>query len=224
MSTPTAAHDTAAYAIGDTVTAGLQIAGRLDRVVIDPLARQLTHLVVTPLTRPATARLVPVALVDPDGTGIALRCTLPEFDALPPAQVTHFLPGAEGRLGYAAEHLYSWPYYGLTMGGMGMGAMSYGGGPANAVIADRVPPGEMEIRRGDPVHASDGAIGKVQGLVVDRADQQVTHLLLQEGHLWGRKQVAIPISAVLSLTDGLQLNLTKHQIEALPGVDVDQIV
>ena len=46
------------------------------------------------------------------------------------------------------------------------------------------------------VHATDGEIGKVEGLVVEPAHGHVTHVLLQEGHLWGRKEVAIPIGAV----------------------------
>jgi hypothetical protein len=54
--------------------------------------------------------------------------------------------------------------------------------------------GEVEIRRGDHVHASDGDIGRVHGLVIDPRNHRVTHVLLQEGDLWGRKQVAIPIS------------------------------
>jgi hypothetical protein len=50
----------------------------------------------------------------------------------------------------------------------------------------------------------------------------VTHVLLQEGHLWGRKEVAIPISAVSSVDDdGIKLSITKHQVQALPAVDID---
>jgi hypothetical protein len=44
----------------------------------------------------------------------------------------------------------------------------------------------------------------------------VTHILLEEGHLWGRKQVAIPVSAVASIEDGIRLNITKRQVEDLP--------
>jgi len=45
----------------------------------------------------------------------------------------------------------------------------------------------------------------------------VTHVLLREGHLWGRKEVAIPIDAVASLDDGVQLSFTKKQVEDLPA-------
>jgi hypothetical protein len=35
-------------------------------------------------------------------------------------------------------------------------------------------------------------------------------------HLWGRRQVAIPVSAVASVDAGIRLNITKQQVEDLP--------
>ena len=87
---------------------------------------------------------------------------------------------------------------------------------------DKLPPGEFGVRRGQAVHATDGEIGKVEGLVVDSAQGHVTHVLLQEGHLWGRKQVAIPIDSVEKIDDGITVNLTKQEIEALPAVGVTE--
>jgi hypothetical protein len=46
-------------------------------------------------------------------------------------------------------------------------------------------------------------------------------VLLREGHLWGHKEVAIPISAVTGVDDGIRLNITKQQVENLPPVDID---
>ena len=81
--------------------------------------------------------------------------------------------------------------------------------------------GEVEVRRGEHVHASDGNIGRVQGLVIDPGDHHVTHVLLQQGHLWGKKEIAIPISAVKDVaSDGLRLNLTKDEVRDLPPVDL----
>ena len=85
-----------------------------------------------------------------------------------------------------------------------------------------VPLGEVEVRRDDPVHATDGNIGRVQGLVIDPRSHHVTHVLLQEGHLWGRKEVAIPISAVSSVEEeGIKLSITKRDVQDLPAVDID---
>ena len=46
-------------------------------------------------------------------------------------------------------------------------------------------------------------------------------MLLQEGHLWGHKEIAIPVSAVTRIDAGIRLNITKQQVENLPPVDID---
>jgi sporulation protein YlmC with PRC-barrel domain len=79
----------------------------------------------------------------------------------------------------------------------------------------------VAVSRGEQVHATDGDIGRVQGLVIDPASHHVTHVLLQEGHLWGRKEVAIPVSAVTGADDGIQLKISKQEVQDLPGVDID---
>jgi hypothetical protein len=89
-----------------------------------------------------------------------------------------------------------------------------------AVTYDSVPLGEVEVRHRDCVHATDGEIGLVEGLVIDPGNHQVTHVLLQEGHLWGRKEVAIPIGAVTKFDIGIRLNISKQQVGALPPVDI----
>lgn len=110
----------------------------------------------------------------------------------------------------------------MGMGGMTAG-MGMGIGPvAHTITRDRVPAGDIEVRRGEHVHASDGDIGRVQGLVVDPADHHVSHVLLEEGHLWGKKEVAIPIGAVTGVEDGVRLSLTKDEVGALPSVELDR--
>ena len=50
----------------------------------------------------------------------------------------------------------------------------------------------------------------------------VTLVLLQKGHLRGRKEVAIPIGAVTKTgTLLIRLSLTRNQVKDLPPVDID---
>ena len=74
------------------------------------------------------------------------------------------------------------------------------------------------MRRDKRVYATDGEIGRVEGLVIDPGNHHVSHVLLQQGHLFGRRQVAIPIGAVTGVVDSVQLNITKQQVENLPPV------
>jgi hypothetical protein len=191
--------------------------GTLTRVVIDPIAETVTHLVIAPHGLDGPGRLVPVTLVDDGKDGLAVRCSLAEFGKLDPAEETHFLPGPAGYPAYGPGQVLAWPYYGLGGMGMGMGAEF---GPGEPVTYETVPAGEVSVRRGDQVHATDGAIGRVQGLVIDPRSHHVTHVLLQEGHLWGRRDVAIPVSAVTGTDSGIRLNLTKKEVEDLPPVDL----
>jgi sporulation protein YlmC with PRC-barrel domain len=209
--------ETTEFTIGSEVACSDGVCGELARVVVDPVARALTHLVVDPKSRRGTGRLVPIGLVESTAEEIRLRCAMSEFEALEDAEETRFLPGASGQWGYGQSQMLSQPYYGLGMVGVGMGMDA---GP-QAVTYDRVPVGEVEVRRGEHVHATDGPIGQVQGLVIDPSDHHVTHVLLDEGHLWGKKRVAIPISAVKDVKDGVRLNLTKDQVRDLPPVDLD---
>jgi hypothetical protein len=208
------------FTIGSKVACSDGVCGQLERVVVDPVARALTHLVVEPKHHRGTGRLVPIDLVDSTANEIRLRCTTPEFEALEDADETHFLPGASGRWGYEADQMLLWPYYGLGIAlGSGVGI---GMNPRpQAITTERPPVGEVEVRRGEHVHATDGTIGRVRGLVIDPSDHHVTHVLLDEGHLWGEKRVAVPIGAVTDVADGVWLSLTKDEVRDLPPVDLD---
>jgi len=54
----------------------------VSRLVIDPAARAVTHLVIDPKHRRQSARLVPLDLVDTTAGKIRLRCTIAEFGQL----------------------------------------------------------------------------------------------------------------------------------------------
>jgi sporulation protein YlmC with PRC-barrel domain len=210
--------ETTTFTIGAQARCKDGVCGDVIRVVVDPITRTVTHLVVEPKHRIALGRLVPLTLVDTATDEIRLRCTLAQFKKLDWAEETQFLSGIGGYPGYNPGQVLTWPYYGLGGGGgLGMGNIP------QPVIITKVPLGEVAVRRGEQVHATDGVIGRVQGLVVTPEDHHVTHVLLQEGHLWGRKEVAIPISAVTGVDNGIRLSLTKQEVQDLPTVDVDHV-
>jgi len=202
--------ETASFTIGAVATGTDGACGKVTCVVVDPLARAVTHLVVEPKHRHGAARLVPLDLVDATTGEIRLGCSLAEFEELDPAEETRFLPGTPGYPDYDPDQILVMPYYNMGM------AAAYAG--PITVTYDTVPLDEVEVRRGDHVHATDGHIGRVHGLVIDRDSHHVTHVLLQEGHVWGRKEVAIPIGAVTGVDDGIRLNITKQQVQDLPPV------
>jgi sporulation protein YlmC with PRC-barrel domain len=187
------------FAMGAEASCADGPAGKVTRVIIDPATQAVTHLVIEPKYRLGAGRLVPLDLVDATDGGIRLRCTVEEFGRLEAAEETEVVDGLVG---------------GLALGGFGppLGVAA----PVQAIVQDVVPVGEEDIDRGQPVHALDGEIGRVEGVRVDPGDHRVTHVLLQEGHLWGRREIVIPASAVTKVEGGIWLNLTKEQVEGLP--------
>ena len=212
--------ETEAVTIGAEASCTDGVAGEVTRVVVDPVARAVTHLVVEPKGRQGLGRLVPLDLIDGTGGEIRLRCTLVEFERLDPAEETQFLPGTRGYEAYGPEQVVAWPW--VSLGGTPGVPGEMVSGTSETVTFDTIPLGEVEVRRGEPVHATDGAIGHVEGLVINPGNYHVTHVLLQEGHLWGRKEVAIPISAVTGVEGGIQLSMTKLDVEDLPPVNLDR--
>jgi sporulation protein YlmC with PRC-barrel domain len=201
---------TTSFTIGAAASCTDGVGGEVTRMVVNPLTREVTHLVVEPKHRHGSARLVPLDLVDAATGEIRLGCSLAEFEKLNPAEETRFLPEYPG---YDPERVLVMPYYSMGI------AEAYS--RPMTVTYDAVPLDEVEVRRGEHVHATDGHIGKVQGLVIDPDSHHVTHVLLQEGHVWGRKEVAIPIGAVSGVdADGIRLNITKQQVRDLPPVDI----
>jgi len=185
--------------------------GEIRKVVVDPVAKKVTHLVVEAPHRDGLGRLVPLELVQPGDGGVMLTCTREEFERLDAAEELQFLPGAEGMLGYTATDALSLPYYLL-------GAND----TVPPVIADTLPPGEVAMRRDTAVHAIDGEIGRVDGFAIDPESHQVSHVILQASHVFGSEEVAIPISNVTDMADDVHVNLTKDEVRALPTFTVDR--
>jgi hypothetical protein len=198
--------------------------GRLADVVIDPLQRRVTHLVVEPPHRHGLARLVPVGLARRDDASrrIALRSTTEEVRGLPAVEDFAYLRFGEFPLedpdwDVGIETVLAQPYYDFA---------GYGGPPPDydpnmAVVFDRIPKGEVEIRHAsDVVSADDHRLGRVDGFLVDGEDA-ITHVVLERGHLFGRREVTIPIGSVARVeTDSVTLELTKEEVARLPAVPV----
>ena len=210
------------FTIGATASCSDGHCGEVIRTIIDPADRTVTHLVIQPGHRHSAGRLVPIDLVESTEGEIRLRCTMAEFDRLDPAEEVDLAEGVDYGGGYGSAA--SVQGYGDTgVGGFGVGGSASGmgigmglGHRTPTIVTDNVPLGEAEVARHDSVHALDGEIGKVEGFVVDPGEHKITHVLLQEGHLWGRKEVAIPVSAVTAVDEGIRLSLTKQQVADLP--------
>jgi len=183
--------------------------GEVLAVVVDPKAGTATHVVVEPKGRRGLARLVPLDLVDATPGQIRLHCTEAEFERLDAAEQTL----AEFALGYQVPVQLLPPGW-RDAGGPTVEGSTIARIPEKETI-DIVPKGEVEERRGDHVHATDGDIGQLRALRIDSGSRRVTHLLVREGHVL-HKDVAIPFDTVTGFDDGVRLSITRQQVRDLP--------
>jgi sporulation protein YlmC with PRC-barrel domain len=206
--------------LGRTVGCTDAAFGELADVVVDPAKRRVTHLVVHPRHHPELGRLVPIERVRAAADGdeeIALDCALAEMDAFASVHEVAFL-----RLGELPVHDPDWEVGATDLlalpGPAGFDGVSLNLDPEVTVAYDRVPRGEVEIRRESAVTAVDGeALGRVDGFLADD-DGRISHLLLEHGHLWGRRQLAIPVAAIARVeTDEVVLAISKDDVGALPS-------
>ena len=193
------------------------VCGRSAYVLINPVIDQVTHLVVREDSSPNTEYIVPVDVVSETiADTIQLRCSKAELEKMDPFIQTSFVeekvPDYAGSGGYGMGNSFYWPYV----------------APERTVrmpVEDQqIPPGELAVRRGTRVEATDGYVGRVDEFVVNSENCHITHLVMREGHLWGQKEVIIPLSAMKAMGDTYEdavfLNIDKHQIESLPTFPV----
>jgi sporulation protein YlmC with PRC-barrel domain len=189
------------------------VCGRSVFVLINPVTDQVTHLVVKEDSSPNTEYIVPVDVVTGTITDtIQLSCSKAELEKMDPFIKTEFVEEKVSeksvRYGgglYQASSFFYMPYVtpGMT---------------AQAPVEHRqIPPGELAVRRGTRVEATDGYVGHVDEFVVDPKNCHITHLVMREGHLWGQKEVIIPLSTMGDTReDTVFLTINKQQIESLP--------
>ncbi|HEY7421594.1 MAG TPA: PRC-barrel domain-containing protein [Gaiellaceae bacterium] len=213
--------------IGNRVDCTDGVYGKLADIVIDPLEKRVTHLVVQLQQGDGGKRLVPIQLAkgrDDEQKEIELGCTLDEAQRFESVKEFAYLrlgesPADDPDWDVGVEDVLAMPYY----SGLADETGAYWGEPDSnmSIYYDRVPKGEVEIRRASAVISADGhSLGEVDGFLVD-ADEQITHFVLERGHLWGRKEVTIPIGAVARVeSDAVHVALSKDEVGALPAVRV----
>lgn len=178
-------------------------AGKSTAVIINPVTRTLTHFAVQDHeSLIPTTRLVPVQLVSestPDK--IHLTCTRAELSELELFSETHYIQNEDATIEYLEPYLTPLDVHYL------------------AVETEHVPPGELAVHRGTTVEAADGTIGTVGEFLIDPESGHITHLVLQKGHAWGKKEMTVPVGAI-DQVDGstVTLKLSKAELADLPSI------
>ena len=183
-------------------------AGFVSTIIIDPVHQAVTHIVVK--TSKDSDHKIPVDQIErTDQETIYLKCSLAELNQMDIFTETHYVKSGNPDYSMYMSGAYESPYVTNI-------EEDY-----VPVEEEQVPVGELAIHRGTKVEATDGDVGILEEFIVDANTGKVSHFILRKGHLWGQRDVTIPMTAVdHSEGDKVFLTLDKEAIAALPSVKV----
>lgn len=189
--------------------------GHVSSVLINPVTRKVTHLVVKARGILGQERMVPVELVnDSNAEKIDLRMDRATFHTMEDFLSIKYVRGEDPFEVYMPQHYYLHPY-------MLPDTEPDYEPDAYYTQVENIPPDELAIRHGSDVFAQDGRIGKVDELLVSPTTDKISHIVLRERHLWDLKHITIPVSEIEHIdVDGVYLKLTIDEVNELPAITI----
>lgn len=173
-------------------TADNRKVGAIDRVVIDPHTKEVTHLVVRKGFLFKEHKVIPISLVAGAGEDyITLRAFEDELE-LPKFEETHYVPLAD------QDKLYPYPPAGSAWWGY-PGFMTYEELQHVPTVKQNIPEHTVALKKDANVIDADGThVGKVARIVTDSATDRATHIVVSGGLLEG--EILIPTSWITTIT------------------------
>lgn len=218
---------------GDTV-------GHVDRVVLDPRTKEVTHIVVRKGTLFTTDRVLPVKMVaDTNADRILLQPDLTKGDLenLPEFEETQYLLALEedyvkrpqaGTVTPVAAHIATattapamvwYPSSPAALSGYsGLGMLPYV--PAADYVTQtkrNIPDNAIGLKDGAHVHSADGHhVGDVERVFVDEQSHRATHLLIEHG-IFFKTHTPIPVTWIDTVTENdVTLAVSEKLLKGLP--------
>ena len=164
--------------------------GTIDRVVLDPQTKEVTHLVVNKGFLFMDAKVVPMSLVGAaTGDQVILRSGASGLDELPDFREPHVVPIDRG---------YGKPKYVVK-------------------TQENIPEDSVALEEGTKVLSSDGEhVGDIERFLTDNLEEQVTHLLISEGLILKGKKL-IPTKWITYISEAeVRLSVDSNLVESLP--------
>ncbi len=187
--------------------------GRSTVIVVDPRTQQVTHFVVVD---DHTAYLVPIgAIADSSTSHIRLSWSIAEllqaepFTREVPADEEHIEMMRNAKGGSPVFGPYTKEDAAHMVNALGDATME----------EEQLPPDEIGIHQNARVEATDGTVGEVAEFIVDAQTNKISHLVLRKGHLWGTRDVWVPVDEIDHIEDDIvYLKLNRRAVDQLPAV------
>lgn len=203
--------------------------GRIERVVIDPLTHEISHVVVRQGLIFSEDKVISIELfhtATPDRA--VLRQDIDNLQKLPRFEETHYVPLHEAEAGETDPQgtpggmLYWYPPVGLAS----HHAQTLYGTPAYPAIPrqyytsydkQQIPEGTIALKEGARVFSADGEhVGEIERVIVEAENNDATHILLTQGLLLKDRKL-IPTAWFSRVEeDEIHLAVNSQMIESLP--------
>jgi len=182
--------------------------GRIDRIVLDPQTKDVTHLVVRNGFLLTEDKVVPVDLIGAaTEKGVTLRAEVSDLEALPLFEETHYVwatgnpspkpPGETG--GNDGYPLYPHP----VLDGVPRIVMTDPPPPPYVAETEQnIPAGTVALKEGAEVITADGKhVGTLEQVLTDPGLDQATDLVIAQG-LLVKERRRVPIQWVSEVREG----------------------
>jgi sporulation protein YlmC with PRC-barrel domain len=182
--------------------------GTLRALIVDPATGAVSHLAVTNGEVPNSARLVPLGHVAQVDVGHA-QLDLSRHEALGCPRLV--VPGTIPEAGHHGRDETASAWF-----------LDLASGEYTFALRRRLPTADsVLLARGRHVESGEGDhLGVIDDVVVDAANGTISHLVLTEGHLLGRRQVLIPASRIVEITaDRVRVDVSPTSLETTQRAD-----
>ena len=194
--------------------------GNLDRVIIDPNTKEVTHLVIEKGLLFPTNKVVAIDMVNPViKDNIALLGPQKDIDDFQDFEETHYVdleqadyPDPE------AKAVYWYPPTNFAWWRTGAD-MIYPPMPVYIrKTKQNIPEGTIAVEEGAKVLSRDDKhVGNVEQVIVDSQDNRVTHFVISEGLLF-KEQKLIPVFWISAIDEHeVRLSVDADLMDRLPG-------
>ncbi len=207
--------------IGSTVETTDGKTGHIQRIVMDPSTRQITHLVLRLGWLAPRDVVIPIRSVEEwDESRIALNIDRDQLEHMPDFIERHFVSPAddwEWPEGYPDETVLS-----LTTPSMVSGSEVnvYGAEYEPLMIEEdqNIPVGSAVIEEGMKVFADGRDVGEVTEVEFDHATDRVTSIVVKSSEIGGSRKV--PAERIVDIKEGeVHLALSATELESLPEAE-----
>jgi uncharacterized protein YrrD len=196
--------------------------GSVDRVVLNPKTKEVTHIVVRKGILFNEDKIVPLDLVaTATEDKVTLRQDAADLDKLPPFEEVHYIPLDESEMTTVAYPVgWASPFYWYEPLGSSMTYANYGAGyhfPYRSETEQNIPEDTVALKEGARVISEDDQyVGNVKRVFTRSDNDRASHFLISEGLIFKDRKL-VPTSWIHDIQeDEVHLNVNAATLKNLP--------